>query len=321
MGSNPWSCRTRRAFWWASRSACSSGLNRSVARCTGASWGRRWSRANPMRSARPAGPPGTGAAALDHAKAAGRRPTWLPPRSRGARSDRARGRGPRRARSRCRPSAPARLGGRAVERAASALDDAANRRAAGGAGLVLAIIDEEDVLAALLHVGDGLRAVLVRERRSQGLADGLGEPRGVLAGEGERRTLRVDLRAIQRLRDLDVPETRERALIHQRFFHRALRLREHPVEAIDVDPRERVRSERAQGGGGAQLFRGAAHEPPEQAHVAIVQRVTVVEDQRSADVGRGGLARLAADPLAGHAQVRDEPFTLVEREQHPLPEA
>src|SRR6185369_11002430 len=109
-----------------------------------------------------------------------------------------------------RAPAPARLAMRTIEGAPAALDDPLDRRPASRARLVLAVVDEEDVLAALFHVGDRLRAVLPIERRAQRGADRLGQPLRLLPGHRRRRALRVDLRPVQRLRDLDVAQARQR---------------------------------------------------------------------------------------------------------------
>src|SRR5262249_3980847 len=65
---------------------------------------------------------------------------------------------------------------RAVVRAAPSLDDALDGRSAVRARLAFAVVDEEDVLAAFLHVGDRLRRILALQGRPEGLPDRTSQP-------------------------------------------------------------------------------------------------------------------------------------------------
>src|SRR6266851_667789 len=68
----------------------------------------------------------------------------------------------------------------------------------------------------------------------------------------------------------------------------------------------------------AQLLELDADEPAEEARVAVVDRVAVVEFQRGADVGRRLFGAVAADPLARHAEVGEQGFASIEGEEHPF---
>src|SRR5207302_9258242 len=117
-----------------------------------------------------------------------------------------------------------RLAVRAEVGAAAALDDALDRRAAVLARLADAVVDEEDVFAALLHVRDWLRRILRLERRAERIHDGEGEPLGFVGRDRHSEALGMKAGAMQRLRYVDVAEPGERALVHQRLFQRPPRL-------------------------------------------------------------------------------------------------
>ena len=93
------------------------------------------------------------------------------------------------------------------------------------------------------------------------------------------------------------------------------------MQAIHVDPLERIGTERPQRLGGAELRDPAADQSPEQAHVAVVHRVSVLQRQRGPHVRRFGLFGATAHPLPRHPQMRDQSFASVERKQHPFSES
>src|SRR5258708_11818407 len=98
---------------------------------------------------------------------------------------------------------------RAEVRTAAALDDALDRRPAGRAALPRAVVDEEEILAPFLDVGDGLVAVLVRERGAQRIADGARQPLRVRFRHRRAAPPRVQAGAVQRLGDRAVAESRK----------------------------------------------------------------------------------------------------------------
>src|SRR2546430_1305156 len=188
-GSSPCSWRRRSASRCASCSSCSAALRRSGAICTRARWGWREGRANRLA-------PGTGQflRSQSHESVCAR--NTLPPAGRPDATGRGTpprlaGRGaPTTSPRRARP--PSRLTRRAVVRAPATLHDAFDGRPASAAGLSSAVVHEEDVLSALFDVGDRLLAVLVRQRRAQRRADGLGQPLRLLASHRMGQPPRID---------------------------------------------------------------------------------------------------------------------------------
>src|SRR5712691_11364575 len=303
MGSSPSSWRIARARAWAALSSGSS----AGARCTSRSWGRLGREANAGRPARRH--PGSRAGGRSLAK---KNNFFSAPGGRAPR-------GP--AGLVCRAMAPARLAEGAEECAPAALDDALDRRPACEAGFSGAVVHEEEVLAALFDIGDRLRAVLLVQRGADRFLDCACEALGILARQRSPGPPRIELCAVQRLGDEDVAQAGQNALVHQRSLERALRAREKAVQAIEVDVLERIGPQRAQGGQLEQRLGLAAHEPAEQARIAVIHRPPVVQLQRGEDVGRRRLVRAPADPFPGHAEVREEALPSVEREQHPFAEA
>src|SRR5205809_2102977 len=189
-----------RARAWAARSTPSS----ASAGCTLPSWGRPAREANARRPplCRPASQPGIPSPWAQKKKFFFLAPGDLAGTGRLSRSAAAwRG-----------------LAMRAKEGASAALDDALDGSTAGRAGLTGAVVDEEEVLPALLDVGDGLRAVLFVQRSLDCFLDGLGEPPGVLAVQRSAGALRAQFRAVQRFGNEDVAQPGEDALVHQRFL-------------------------------------------------------------------------------------------------------
>ncbi len=124
--------------------------------------------------------------------------------------------------------------------------------------------------------------------------------------------------AVQALPDVDVAQARERALVHQCFLERATGRAEHAVQAPDVDAPQRVGAQRGERRQLAQPVHRPAHEAAEEARVAVVDGVAVVQLEGGPHVRGRCVAAEAPDPLAGHAQVGHQTLAAIEAEQHPL---
>src|SRR5688572_4155835 len=103
-------------------------------------------------------------------------------------------------------------------RGPAALDDRTDCRLAAAAGLAGAAVDPERVLAAqLLDVFD-LVGLLLGETEAERGVDGAGQSTPLFRAEGGRLALRGEAGAVEGLGGVDVPQTRDPRLVHQRHL-------------------------------------------------------------------------------------------------------
>src|SRR3990172_10219543 len=201
---------------------------------------------------------------------------------------------------------------RAVERRALALDDAPDGLAAASRTLLaLAGVDREGVLGgALLDVAH-LRSLLARDGLLHGVQARAREPLHLRAREGVRAPARIHARPEERLAREDVADAGQQRLIEHGDLHRDLPARERRGEAGDVDALlERIGTERRHLRHVLEARPRHQPQPAEEARIAIVQDGAVVHVKANPRVAGRGLATRAAQPLARHPQVRDEPERL-----------
>src|SRR5262245_39825463 len=151
----------------------------------------------------------------------------------------------------------ANLTGRAVPGPTARNPRLLDRRSAAVAGFAVATVDLELLLhRAAAAVGLAVvaqRRALARDARRERLLDAVANRFDLIVAELARRPERMDLRPPERLVDVDVPQTGERALVEQRRLHRRLAVRELRAQ--------RLRRERAAGRLAAETCREVWIEP------------------------------------------------------------
>src|SRR6266498_896515 len=218
------------------------------------------------------------------------------------------------------------LAPRAEERRALRLDDPEDLRLpAAGAPLPLAAVDREGVIGPwLLDIRD-LGPLLLGDRVADRGEHRFRERLHLAPGQRSRLAPRVEARAEERLRRLDVPDPGQDPLVHDPDLHGQPGAGERLSEACPVDAAlERIVAERGHLPHRLEARpRNDAQASEEAVVVEVEDRAVVEVDPRTREAG-GGIALGAAEPLPGHAEVGEEAERLplaLERDEQVLADA